>query len=142
MQRVELDHHGAARFVKNDIIGWLLESGVLDLNALRKKRFSPEDHEQLRQLLGMSVSRFGTLECAQESTVRAADLAAESLHTTIEERGAKFPLPQPLPPVQPPPDRIYLQDWGGMEPTWCDEQINHSDVEYQVVDFTLPVYIP
>ena len=77
MQPLYRDSLGTVRFQPNKIIKYLFDSGKLDLNELATMGFSPEDHMQIAQQLGYSVSGFGDLSYADPETVATADRLAE-----------------------------------------------------------------
>ena len=79
MQPLVRDKNGVIRFQKNAIIDWLFETGRLDLNQLATMKFSKDDHMQIAQLLGYSVSGFGDLSYVDEHTLRVADNRARRL---------------------------------------------------------------
>jgi hypothetical protein len=59
IQPLAKDEHGHVRFKQNKIIVHLFETGKLDLNSLFE--FPKEDRQQIKQLLGVSLSHYG--EC-------------------------------------------------------------------------------
>ncbi|CAN7373954.1 hypothetical protein LJR231_002240 [Phyllobacterium sp. LjRoot231] len=66
------------RFKENKIVRHLVDNGSIDLNAIAVMDFPREDHEQLAQLIGYSVSGFGDLSYASRKAVKEADtIAAE-----------------------------------------------------------------
>lgn len=83
MQPIQFDAHGVIRFKPNKIVQYMLDAGgsgkKFDLNSLTIMGFSDEDFEQLAQLIGYSVSGFGSLSYASQETVDAADEIAEQL---------------------------------------------------------------
>lgn len=79
MQPIELDKHGVARFKQNAIVRFLLDNGPHDLNTLAMMNFSREDHAQLAQLIGYSVSGFGDLSYVSKKEVQIADEIVENL---------------------------------------------------------------
>lgn len=82
MQPVVLDRGGVAHFKSNTLVRYLLDAGPYDLDHLHLlPNIPPEDHVQLAQLIGYSVSGFGDLsfvprDVVQEAGKRAARLAA------------------------------------------------------------------
>lgn len=69
---------GVARFKANALVRYLLDNGGLDLNDLAKLPNIPdEDHAQLAQLIGYSVSGYGDLSYAVD--VEAADAKVREL---------------------------------------------------------------
>jgi len=79
MQPIYKDKHGVVRFRQNDIIAYLFERGLIDLNALALMKFKKDDEMQLAMLLGYSVSGFGDLSYATKEVVAMADAEAEKL---------------------------------------------------------------
>ncbi len=79
MQRLAKDEHGVVRFVANEIVRFLLDNGGHDMNDLACREFSVDDREQFAQLIGYSVSGFGSLSYASDEAVAEADVAAEAL---------------------------------------------------------------
>lgn len=76
------------RFKPNEIVRALLDQRddparkgerPLDLNDIARMDFSQEDRMQFAQLIGYSVSGFGSLSYAHPETVAAADRIAEAL---------------------------------------------------------------
>jgi hypothetical protein len=53
------------RFKSNKIIDWLFNNGHIDLNVILMMDFPIEDHRQLAQLLGYSISGYGDLSYVQ-----------------------------------------------------------------------------
>lgn len=81
MQPVVLDDHGTPRFLQNCIVKDLSD-GMLNEIALGE--YSQKDREQLAQLIGYSVSGFGTLSYARKKTVVAADEYADALLSEVD----------------------------------------------------------
>lgn len=79
MQPLVRDKKGVIRFKANAIIQRLFDTGVIDLNRTSLWNCPIEDHEQLAQLLGYSVSGFGDLSYAQRKTIRKANRRASKL---------------------------------------------------------------
>ncbi len=75
------------RFRKNAIVSYMLNEGervgLFDLNRLAILGFSKEDHMQLAQLIGYSVSGYGDLSFVSEESVAKADAIVDKM---IEER--------------------------------------------------------
>ena len=78
IQPVYRTSDGVIRFKENKIVEFLLDAGPFDLNQLAMMSFEDEDHEQLAQLIGYSVSGFGDLSYASDETVEAADKLADA----------------------------------------------------------------
>lgn len=85
MQPIYRDDEGVYRFKPNKIVRALLDTSSLDLNQLATMNFSKEDHEQLAQLIGYSVSGFGGLSYASKDTVEHADYTVEHIREVLEE---------------------------------------------------------
>lgn len=89
MQPIADDGKGVVRFKANAIVRWMLDMGEearqFDLNSIaRNPDFTDEDHRQLAQLLGYSVSGYGDLPYAEgHSSVQAADEAAAQWSRTM-----------------------------------------------------------
>jgi hypothetical protein len=84
IQPVTIDPHGIVRFKENKIVSHLLEFGSArgcSLNELVRMGFSQEDHMQLAQLIGYSVSGYGDLSYASPESVEIADFEAAALLT-------------------------------------------------------------
>lgn len=68
LQPLETDDQGVIRFVGNDIVRLLLDTGKLDLNDLHRMvargKYSIEDYAQLMMLISYSVSGFQELSCS------------------------------------------------------------------------------
>lgn len=80
---------GVARFQSNAIIEHLFDTGAIDLNKLATMGFSKEDHMQLAQLMGYSVSGFGDLSYADPLVVRVADEIVEKIFKPKEKTMAE-----------------------------------------------------
>ena len=57
---------GIDRYLQNDIIAWLFDTGKIDLNAISTMGFKTADQCQLAQLLGYSLSGYGDLHYTKE----------------------------------------------------------------------------
>ena len=77
---------GVVRFKPNTIIDYLFNSGALDLNKIAAMPFTQDDREQLAQLLGYSLSGFGTLSYVTDETYSLA--AMQSSTTEENDRNA------------------------------------------------------
>lgn len=69
------------RFAPNNIVRFLLDHGGVDLNKLSMigYLFTQPEWEQFYQLIGYSVSGFGSLDMVSEETRDRCDAAAEQL---------------------------------------------------------------
>lgn len=56
------------RFIPNRIVEKLLETSTLDLNDIARMEFTHQERMQLAQLIGCSVSGFGTLSYVDDET--------------------------------------------------------------------------
>ena len=82
MQPIVVADDGVVRFQKNELVDYLLKAASkhgLDLNHLARVPFPRSDREQFAQLIGYSVSGFGDLSYARDSTVAKADARAEEV---------------------------------------------------------------
>lgn len=79
MQPIYLAKDKVVRFKENKIIVYLFNTGKLNLNEIACMDFPKEDHQQLAQLLGYSVSGFGDLSYVPLKLARECDAIAESL---------------------------------------------------------------
>jgi len=77
IQPIRTDERGVQRFVPNRIVEKLLETSSLDLNDIACMDFTPQEHEQLAQLIGYSVSGFGSLSYVSDETYATAEKIAE-----------------------------------------------------------------
>ena len=73
IQPIETDKNGTLRFKENKIASYLLDKGGIDMNALAMLEFSNEDREQFAQLIGYSLSGFGSLSYVSDETYNAAE---------------------------------------------------------------------
>lgn len=82
MQPIQRDASGTARFAKNRIVDDLLEFATargFGLNQIAIGDYSYDEHMQLAQLIGYSVSGYGDLSYASEESVQKADAIVEEL---------------------------------------------------------------
>lgn len=87
IQPIITDEDGVLRFRANKVVRYLLDHGGLDLNDLaRKVRDCPEDWAQFAQLIGYSLSGFGSLSYADSDTYEVADRMAREGMTEQEAR--------------------------------------------------------
>jgi len=77
IQPLSKDSGGTIRFKSNAIVGYLLDNGPFDMNALAKMDFTREDREQFAQLIGYSLCGFGDLSYVRDSTYEAAERMAK-----------------------------------------------------------------
>lgn len=86
LQPIITDDKGVVRFKANAIVAHLLESGAIDLNALHAMDFKPEDWEQFNQLIGYSLSAWGTLQHTSNESWEAANLVQEQGLDSLQAR--------------------------------------------------------
>lgn len=79
MQSVHFDAQGTARFIKNDIVAYLLDKGPFDMNHLAMQGFPREDAEQFAQLIGYSVDGFAELSYVSKKAIQLADTMVDLL---------------------------------------------------------------
>jgi len=77
IQPIAEDANGTLRFKANAIVKYLLDSGTADMNTLAMIDFPNEDREQFAQLIGYSLSGFGSLSYVSDETYEAAELMVE-----------------------------------------------------------------
>jgi hypothetical protein len=83
MQKIVFEG-GVARFQRNKIVEFLLDSGPFDMNGIARLEFDREDRAQFAQLIGYSVSGYGDLSYAID--VGKADRQVEKVFKTIDEQ--------------------------------------------------------
>jgi hypothetical protein len=88
MQPIELADDDVIRFKRNRIVKYMLdagsEAGIFNLNTIARGDFPSEDHEQLAQLIGYSVSGFGDLSYVSPESIDAADDIAAELYNSLQ----------------------------------------------------------
>ncbi len=72
IQPLEIDAHGTLRFKANDIIRQLVDTGVISMNNIAMLDVSEDDRNQFAQLVGYSLSGYGSLSYANDLTYEAA----------------------------------------------------------------------
>lgn len=77
IQPLVKDENGKVRFKANKIVQFLLDNGGFDMNVLAMMDFTDNDREQFAQLIGYSVSGFGSLSYVGDETY---DKVAENLN--------------------------------------------------------------
>lgn len=84
-QAIEWDGHGVVRFRSNPLVRWLLDQVPMALNKTavlashEGEEVTDEDHAQLAQLMGYSVSGWGGLSYVSEEEAEACDAIAEGM---------------------------------------------------------------
>ena len=91
IQPLELDDHETLRFIPNKIVQYILDNGGIDLNQIAFKAqtgdgFSQEDQEQFAQLIGYSLSGFGSLSYVSDETYESAYKMFHDEKSEIEAR--------------------------------------------------------
>jgi len=87
MQPVVVAADGTIRFKQNKIVSDMLEicqKNGLDLNEIAMRDYEKDDRSQLMQLIGYSVSGYGSLSCARAKHLMRADEKAESLISEVK----------------------------------------------------------
>lgn len=82
MQPIVQDKRGVFRFKRNGLVDALYEHGVktgLSLNELHCMDFTDEDRQQFAQLIGYSVSGYGSLSYVSDEAYEAAEQAAHGI---------------------------------------------------------------
>jgi hypothetical protein len=82
MQPVVKAADGTVRFKQNQIISDMLElcqKHGLGLNEIAMRDYEKDDRSQLMQLIGYSVSGYGSLSCSRAKHVMRADEKAEAM---------------------------------------------------------------
>lgn len=85
IQPTEKDERGVLRFKQNAIVRYLLDNGVIDMNALAALKFSQDDREQFAQLIGYSVSGYSELPYASDNTCGAVTMMADDGYEHSDE---------------------------------------------------------
>ncbi len=85
LQPLSHDEHGVLRFKANKIVEYLLDNGGIDMNQLALQGFDDSDSEQFAQLIGYSLSGFGSLSYVSEEASIAAEKMASG-KTELEAR--------------------------------------------------------
>lgn len=75
-QPLENDGNCVLRFKENKIVRYLLDNGGISLNKIAMLNFPQEDEEQFAQLIGYSLSGFGSLSYVSDETYEAAAKSA------------------------------------------------------------------
>lgn len=79
MQPLVIDSHGTLRFKENPIVRTLLDYATehgYGLNEIAREEFDAEDQMQLAQLIGYSLSGYGTLSYVTDESYERAAAAA------------------------------------------------------------------
>lgn len=96
MQKIE-----NGRFVENKIVTWLLDSCGLDMNDIAVQKFDQEDREQFAQLIGYSVSGWGSLSyVSEESYAQAEQMIAGDDHRDARIRALEAMLEEIRKPLR------------------------------------------
>ena len=65
------------RFVPNKIVEYLLDNGGIDLNQIARMNFTKQERMQFAQLIGYSLSGFGSLSYVDNETYDTAENMVE-----------------------------------------------------------------
>lgn len=90
IQPLYTDEHGVVRFKENAIVRQLLDFASergMSLNEIARMPFSREDRVQFAQLIGYSLSGFGTLSYVDNDTYEAASLMT---YDVLDEKDARI----------------------------------------------------
>lgn len=87
IQPLAKDEHGVLRFKPNLLVLHLLDNGGLDLNDLAMVEASAEDRQQFAQLIGYSLSGYGTLSYV---TSDAYGVVATMVNEKVTEEQARI----------------------------------------------------
>ena len=88
IQPLAPDAHGVVRFKANAIVRHLIDTHpTVDMNALARKSFTDDDRQQFAQLIGYSLSGYGSLSGYVDDV---AYLAAENMVGGMDERDARI----------------------------------------------------
>jgi hypothetical protein len=82
MQPIVKTASGVIRFAENRIVSALLDFAGprgMDMNAIARMLFTEEERMQFAQLIGYSVSGYGSLSYASEESVDLADSIANQI---------------------------------------------------------------
>ena len=88
MQPIVKAADGTIRFKQNQIISDMLElcqKHGLGLNEIAMRDYEKDDRSQLMQLIGYSVSGYGTLSCSRAKHVMRADEKAEAMVDEVHQ---------------------------------------------------------
>lgn len=72
LQPLAMDDHDVLRFKPNKIVEYLFETKKLDLNEVMCMPFPDSDKMQIAQLLGYSLSGYGSLSYVTDESYDAA----------------------------------------------------------------------
>lgn len=86
IQPLYTDEHGTTRFRENKIVQYLLDNGGIDMNRLAVVDFPRDDREQFAQLIGYSLSGFGSLSYATDETYETAKTMFKEGKTETQAR--------------------------------------------------------
>lgn len=64
--------NGIIRFKQNEIVKFLFDTGLFDMNIIARMNFSDDDREQFAQLIGYSLAGFGDLSYVTDETYKRA----------------------------------------------------------------------
>ena len=73
MQPLAYDEKGVLRFKANAIVQYILDNGGTDLNKIACLPFSKEDRQQFAQLIGYSLSGYGSLSYVDNESYETAE---------------------------------------------------------------------
>ena len=79
VQRLHKEKDGAIRFVKNDIVEFLLDNGGYDMNKLAMLAFDESDRQQFAQLIGYSLHGFSELSYVDDEVYERSSVQLEEI---------------------------------------------------------------
>jgi hypothetical protein len=87
IQPLELDQHGTLRFKANKIIRQLVDTNVINLNDIAcMDDVDKDDQNQFAQLIGYSLSGYGSLSYADDYTYATAHAMHKEQKSELEAR--------------------------------------------------------
>jgi hypothetical protein len=95
LQPTAKDEHGRIRFVKNDIVDWLMDNAYdengekIDMNKLAMQGFGDKHRTQFASLIGYSVEGFGSLSYVSDSDYNRAIKTKKAIEAIANQKIAK-----------------------------------------------------
>lgn len=87
IQPLALDQHGVLRFKANKIIRKLIDDKIINLNDIAlMDDVDQDDHNQFAQLIGYSLSGYGSLSYSDDYTYETARAMYDAGKSEIEAR--------------------------------------------------------
>jgi len=117
MQPIETDSQGVVRFKENKIVSYLLTAGGIDMNKIAMQQFDHEEEAHFAQLIGYSVSGWGSLSYVGDESCNIADELAGKLTESEIDSSELDPIDEIV--IQEKPDTIEYLTMG--EAFECDD---------------------